>query len=212
MLDLMSEAPGPLPGAPPPDPWFRRHPTIAVTVAVALFAGVLTLRLVSDDPADAFSMLYALPVALLASTYGVRGGTLAGVVAVGLIVVWAAARHVTLSPVGWTSRVVPLLLLGVLLGLATDQARRAEVVRRQLEGSALLHREAIEINDLLVQGLAAARLYFEGGDVETGRRLLDETIGQARELVSGLIRRADMGGQTVAISNDQPRDPRSSPS
>ena len=30
--------------------------------------------------------------------------------------------------------------------------------------------EAIEVNDTLVQGLAAARLYFEGGDVETGRR------------------------------------------
>jgi glucose-6-phosphate-specific signal transduction histidine kinase len=206
MLDLMSDASGPLPGSQPPDPWFRRHPTAAATVAVALFAGVLTLRLASDDPADAFSMLYALPVALLASAYGVRGGSLAGFVAVGLIVLWAGTQHVALSPTGWTSRVVPLLLLGVLLGQATDQARRAEAERRQLEGSALLHREAIEINDLLVQGLAAARLYFEAGDVETGRRLLDETIGQARDLVSGLIRRADMGGQTVTIINDQPSD------
>jgi hypothetical protein len=42
--------------------------------------------------------------------------------------------------------------------------------------------------------------------VDTGRRILDETIGQARDLVSGLIRRADMGWQTVRIAQDQPRD------
>jgi hypothetical protein len=206
MLDLMDDAPGPGPRPPHRDPWFRQHPATALTVALALYAAVLTLRLLSDNPMNAYSMLYALPVALLAIAFGLRGGALAGAVAVGLIVLWALSQHVNLTPTGWTSRVVPLLLLGLLLGQAADQARRAEVERRQLEGSALLHREAIEINDLLVQGMAAARLYFEGGDVETGRRILDQTIGQARDLVSELIRRADMGGRTVPIAQDQPSD------
>jgi hypothetical protein len=189
------------------DPWFRRHPAIALAVGTVLFAAVLTLRLVAGSPTDAYSMLYALPVALLASAFGLRGGAVAGVVAVGLIVLWAGSQHVDLTPTGWMSRVIPLLLLGVLLGQSADQARRAEAERRRLEASAMLHREAIEINDLLVQGLAAARLYFEGGDVDTGRRVLDQTIGQARGLVSGLIRRAEMGGQTVRVDQDTPTDP-----
>jgi hypothetical protein len=92
------------------------------------------------------------------------------------------------------------------VGQAADQAGRAEEERRRLETSALLHQEAIEINDMLVQGLAAARLYFESGDVDTGRRILDETIAQARELVSGLIRRAEMGGQSVPVAGVPPRD------
>lgn len=183
-------------------PWFRRHPTSAVTVAGVLFAGILVLRLVAGSPSDAFSMLYALPVALLASAFGLRAGTLAGLLGIGLIVVWATAEDISLTPSGWMSRVVPLLLLGVFVGRAADQARRAEEERRRLETSALLHQEAIEINDMLVQGLAAARLYFERGDVDTGRRILDETIAQARELVSGLIRRADMGGHSFPVSGD----------
>jgi hypothetical protein len=177
-----------------------------VTVAGALFAAVLTLRLLVGDAGDAFSMLYALPVALLANAFGLRVGLVAGVGAVAHIVVWTLVDDVTLSPTGWTSRAVPLLLLGVLVGQAADQAGRAEEERRRLETSALLHQEAIEINDMLVQGLAAARLYFESGDVDTGRRILDETIAQARELVSGLIRRAEMGGQSVPVAGAPPRD------
>lgn len=199
MLDGMAVALAPISGPSQVGPWFRRHPSLALVVAGVLFTGVLTLRLTAGNATDAYSMLYALPVALLASAFGFRAGAFAGLAAVGLIVLWAAARHITLTPTGWTSRVVPLLLLGVLVGQAADQARRAEAERRRLETSALLHREAIEINDMLVQGLAAARLYFEGGDVAMGRRILDETIGQARELVSGLIRRADMGGRTEQV-------------
>jgi len=204
----MTVASPPTFGPPQLGPWFRRHPVSALTVAGVLFAGILVLRLLTGGPADAFSMLYALPVALLAIAFGLRSGALAGLAAVGLIAVWAIAEDVSLTPLGWLSRAVPLLLLGVLLGHASDQARRAEEERRRVETSALLHQEAIEINDRLVQGLAAARLYFESGDVDTGRRILDETIAQARELVSGLIRRADMGGRSVPVSGDPPTGPR----
>jgi hypothetical protein len=207
MLDGMAVAFAPISGSAQVGPWFRRHPALALGVAGVLFTGVLSLRLLAGSPTDAFSMLYALPVALLASAFGLRAGALAGLAAVGLIVLWVVAEHVSLTATGWTSRVVPLLLLGVLVGQAADQARRAESERRRLETSALLHREAIEINDMLVQGLAAARLYFESGDVATGRRILDETIGQARELVSGLIRRAEMGGRTEQVGRDSGESP-----
>lgn len=162
----------------PRDPWFRRHSPLALAVAGILFAGVLGLRMLFGSPVDAYSMLYALPIALIATTFGLRAGTVAGLLAVGLTVLWAMTQSVHLAPTGWASRVLPLLLLGVLLGHATDRERRAHEEHRRLEAAALLHREAIEINDSLVQGMAAAKWSFEAGQVETGTRILDRTICQ----------------------------------
>lgn len=68
----------------PRDPWFRRCPFLALVVAGILFAGVLCLRLFFGSPVDAYSMLYALPIALVATTFGLRAGTSAGLVGVGL--------------------------------------------------------------------------------------------------------------------------------
>jgi len=187
-------------------PWFRGHPGLAVTVAAALFVAVLSLRLAVGTPVDAYSMLYALPVALVATTFGLRAGTVAGLVAVGLTALWAVVQDVSLTPTGWTSRVLPLLLLGVLLGHATDRERLAERERRRLEAAALLHREAIEINDSLVQGMAVAKWSLDAGRVDASKQILDQTIAQAQDLVSGLIRRAGMGARTESSDGHSPSD------
>ncbi|MEV0283725.1 MULTISPECIES: hypothetical protein [unclassified Kribbella] len=157
---------------------------------------VLVLRLLSGDPVDAYSMLYVFPVALVAITFGARAGVGAGLIAVALMVVWVVVRDVSLTATGWVSRVLPMLLLGLLLGDASDRLSRAETERRRLEAAALLHRDAIEINDSLVQGMAAARWSLQAGRIDAGMRTLDETIDEAQDLVSGLIRQAGMGGQT----------------
>lgn len=174
---------------------------MAMAVAGVLFAAVLAIRLLSGTPLDAYSMLYALPVALVAATSGLRAGTLAGVVAVGLTVLWAVLEDVSLTPTGWASRVLPLLLLGVLLGHATDRERRIELERRRLQAAALLHREAIEVNDRLVQGMAAARWSLDAGQVDRGADILDQTIVQAQDLVSDLIRRAGMGSRAEPLDH-----------
>lgn len=183
----------------PSGPWFRRHVGLALTVAGALYAAVFSLRLLAGTPVDAYSMLYALPVALVATTFGLRAGALGGVVAIGLTVLWAELQDFSLTTTGWASRALPLLLLGILLGHATDRDRRAEVERRRLEAGALLHREAIEINDSLVQGMAAAKWFLDVGEVDAGTRILDQTIVQAHLLVSGLIRQADMSARTEPL-------------
>ncbi|HEX5087831.1 MAG TPA: hypothetical protein VFV89_08485 [Nocardioides sp.] len=177
-------------------PWFQQRPRFALGVAVALFAAILTLRLLTGTPMDAYSMLYALPIALMAVAYGVRGGAVAGLVAIGLTVVWVVARDVSLTPTGWLSRCLPMLLLGVLLGEATDRARRAELEQLRLAKAALLHRKAIEINDSLIQDMAAAKWSLEAGQVEVGLLTLDQAITKAQGLVSSLIRAADMGERT----------------
>jgi hypothetical protein len=164
----------------------------AVVVAASLFAGVFGLRMSVGAPVDAYALLYTLPVALLAVTFGLRGGAAGGAVALLLTIVWASTQDVSMSVGAWLSRAVPLLLLGVLLGAATDRSRAAEQARRQAEAAAMLHREAVEINDHLVQGMVAARLALESGRVQTGLELLTATIGEGHRLVSDLIRRADM--------------------
>ncbi len=193
----------------PGDPWFRRRHGVTLAVAGVLYAGILALLMLTGDPADGYSMLYAFPVALVATAFGMRAGALAGLVAVALIALWVVLDDVPLDASGWASRVLPTLLLGTLLGRASDRMRQAEQERRTLAASALLHREAIEINDTLVQGMAAAKWLLDAGQVDAGRQTLDGTIGQAHELVSGLIRRAGMGGRSEPVQLGSDRTARS---
>jgi hypothetical protein len=162
-------------------------------VAGLLYIAITLLRFLAGDVADASSILLALPVALTAMAFGLWSGVVASLVAVAQLVLLAAVEDVSLSGTGWASRVLPMVLLGVLLGDASDRLHRGEEERRRLESASLLHREAIEINDTLVQGVAAAKWSLEAGRVDDGLRTLDETMAEAQDLVSDLIRRADMG-------------------
>jgi len=180
------------------EPWFRQRPVVALGVAGVLYVVVFLLRVLAGGPDDAYALLFVLPVALVAITFGMRAGLAGGLVGVALTVVWVVVDDVSLSPTGWASRILPLLLLGGLLGDASDRLRRADAEKRRLEAAALLYREAIEINDSLVQGMAAARWALEVGRLDAGLRTLELTIAQAEELVSGLIRQADMGGSSAA--------------
>lgn len=181
------------------EPWFSLRPRLALSVIGMLFIAVLTLRLFAGDPVDAYSMLYVLPVALAATAFGVRGGVFAGLVALALILIWILVRDVTLSPTGWATRMVPILLLGVLLGRAIDRQRRAERDRREFEAAALLHAEAIEINDSLVQRMSAAKWALEAGQTDAGLAILTTAVSEAHRLVSGLLRRADMGRRSELL-------------
>jgi hypothetical protein len=182
----------------PREPWFRQRPVVALGVAGVLYALVFSIRVLAGGPDDAYALLFVLPVALVAVTFGMRAGLAGGLVGVALIVVWVVVEDVSLSATGWASRILPLLFLGGLVGDASDRLRRADAEKRRLEAAALLYREAIEINDSLVQGMAAARWALEAGRLNAGLRTLELTIVQAEELVSGLIRQADMAGSSAA--------------
>jgi hypothetical protein len=174
-------------------PWFRARPRAALAVSVALFGAVFVLRLADDTASDAVSMLYTLPVALVALAFGRAAGLAAGATAVLLVVVWVAVDDQTLSVLGWVSRAVPLVLLGGLLGDASDRLSRAERRRLALETDAQRQRDATEVNDTLVQGMAAAKWALESGRHDAGLRTLDETLRLGHQLVSELLRQGDMG-------------------
>lgn len=182
-------------------PWFRARPRRALLVAAILYLGVLALRLLTDNALDAISMLYVFPVALVAMVGGRWTGLVAGGLAVGLVAVWAVLQGVELSALGWASRVLPLLLVGMLIGDASDRLEEAATEREARKLAQLRQREAVEINDSLVQGMAAAKWAMEAGRHEDGLQLLGETIEQAHRLVSTLIREA--GAQSRSLSLEE---------
>lgn len=57
----------------------------------------------------------------------------------------------------------------------------------------LLHRQAVEVNDSLIQGMAAAKWAIEAGNHDLGLRTLEETIEAGQRMVSQLIRESGMG-------------------
>ena len=182
-------------------PWFSTRPRLAITVALVLYAGVFTLRLAVHGLEPSINSLYALPVALVAFSFGTRAGIAAGSAGISLTVVWAAMEGTTRTTLGWASRAVPLLLLGVLVGRSSDQLRAVDDLERDLIESEITQREAAEINDSIVQGLAAAKWAFEAGASDRGLEVLDETIRTSQTLVSDLLAGSGPGARRVSRAN-----------
>lgn len=104
----------------------RGH-SLRVTVAAALFAGLTGLRFaLGSDPANGVTLLYLLPVALLAVEFGVRGGLAGGAIAFALFLFWALSGEVALDAVGYTTRTVLLFGIGGGIGFLSERRDRAE--------------------------------------------------------------------------------------
>lgn len=173
-------------------PWFYRWPALSVTVAAALYVGIFVLRMTTGTPAEATMLFFVLPISLIAVTFGMMWGLTGGLIAIGLIVVWAVTEHVELTAVGWTTRALPMLLLGILVGRAADRLRASEAARAALDAAAHWHRQAVEINDSIVQGLSAAKWSLEAGRNERALETVTETLDSAQTLVSQLLRDAEV--------------------
>ena len=180
-------------------PWFWAHPLAALAVAAVLAAGIFVLRLAVDGVEDSICNLYVLPIALVALTSGRRAGLLAGVAAVALLWAWVLISGGQLTPLGWTSRIVPFVLLGLLVGDAADRIREAERTERHARTLEHLERQAAELHDSVMQQLAAAKWRIEAGDVEGGLRALTDAMGTSQALVGQLL------GQDSVLPGDRHR-------
>lgn len=167
------------------EPWFTQHPRLALAVAGASFVGGFVLRL--SVHGDSISMLFVFPVALLALGFGFRAGAIAGMLAGSLLVVWAIVADESVNAVGWLSMLTPLLFLGTLVGAASDRMRAARRAERFAMAVALLQRDTAEINDSVVQGLAATKWLLEAGEVDRAIAALEETAATAQELVTRVL-------------------------
>jgi hypothetical protein len=167
-------------------PYIQR-PWAAAIVASGLYAVVFVMRLMIHGT-DPITVFYIFPVALLAMTFGSRTGVVAGVFGVLLIIAWGAIESVAADPLGWLARGAPIMLLGFLVGEASDQLRAAAQTQQALFAAQLREREAAEINDSIIQGLAAAKWSIETGEIERGLDALTDTIATTEALVAALLR------------------------
>ena len=101
-------------------------------VAGALFAGIFTLRWNAADPADSITVLYSVPVVLLAARFGLRGGLAAALFAFALTAFWSAALDVGLGPLAFTARLGAFLAAGVAVGLVAERVIRMSDDRHRL--------------------------------------------------------------------------------
>jgi signal transduction histidine kinase len=143
--------------------------------AGALFASVLALLFAVSDPVQAASVLFVVPIALLALSDGLRGGAAGAVVATALLAVWVHSDDVHLNAIGWGSRIISFLMIGLLVGHYQDLARAYE--RRRLD-----ERYAGELHDRVVQSLVLARYQLRDNDDPSAA--VDTALANAKEIIS----------------------------
>lgn len=96
----------------------------AFAVAAALFVVATIARFALPDPANGVGFLFLVPICLIATDFGWRGGLASGGIAFGLIVTWTQLEGVTLSGIGYSSRAITYLSVGWLVGVLGEQRRR----------------------------------------------------------------------------------------
>jgi hypothetical protein len=159
----------------------------AAVLVAAMFVAVYALRWITEDVADATSLLYVLPVALAASVFGRRAGIAAALVAVALLTSWILLSGADVTLLGWMTRSTTMFVLGHLLGTTVDRLRAVEGVRHRLGLAVARHRDAVEINDSIVQALVAAKWSLERGDVEGGLDGVSDALATAQQLVQEML-------------------------
>jgi PAS domain S-box-containing protein len=113
-----------LPGT---DPRLKLARTPTLLLATALFASVFALRLIDGSGSDDETLLYVIPVGVLALGFGLRGGLVGAPIGFALTVWWdVGSRHVTLSPLGYLITALAYLLVGVLVGVFVEARRNLE--------------------------------------------------------------------------------------
>jgi hypothetical protein len=165
---------------------------------------VFAASLLNGDPAGAVVDLYVLPVALVAVAFGRRTGIAAGLLGAGLIAVSPGPAGMGHSVLGSIVRAVAVVLVAAVLGDASDRLWAAHRLRTDIAIAAERHREAIEVNDGLVQGMAAAKWLLESGRRSEALATLDETLLVGQRLVSKLIRDAHDDADKAACSRRSP--------
>jgi hypothetical protein len=163
----------------------------AVVLSTVLFVVVFELGLAVAAHQVSVTALFVLPIALIALAFGERRGLVAGLVALGLTAAWVWIGSVDRTVLDWVSAAMPLLLIGALVGHASDRLADAHELQLRLERAELRQREAADVNDTILQSIEVAKWMFEADRNERGLEVLTETVDSAQALVSGLLAESD---------------------
>src|SRR5688572_24634058 len=94
---------------------------------------VFALGFVVSDPNEAVTVLYTLPIAMIALALGAGAGVVAALVALALTGLWATIDDVDIGVLGYVTRGTCFLLLGGVLGHFATRLRSAYDTVRQRE-------------------------------------------------------------------------------
>lgn len=165
-------------------------------VSIGLLAAISALKFLLQSPGQATAMLYLFPIALLAVTFGLRGGLAGAAAGYSLFAIFQVLHgNDGVSAFGWVIRFLAMFLLGILLGRSSDAAAASarasldEQARRcRLEDANKRYAEAIEISDSILQHMAAAKWLTEQGRLDEADEVLGSTIERGERMVEGLLR------------------------
>jgi signal transduction histidine kinase len=128
--------------------WPERRSAVLLS-SVLLFLAIFLLREFVKGTGDALSLLYVIPVALLALELGVRAGVLTAFAATAATGVWMATVPTGIGWVGLVVRGLIYLTVGVIAGHFSDQMRRHSIRDESLLRSGLDLARLDESEDLL---------------------------------------------------------------
>jgi diguanylate cyclase (GGDEF)-like protein len=103
-------------------------------VCAVLLALITLMRIAVSNPIEAIGFLYVIPISMLASERGLRGGLLAAAGAMFCTTGWAVLQDVPLGLVGFGARGATFFGVGLIVGLQSQQRLTLQREREELLG------------------------------------------------------------------------------
>lgn len=155
--------------------------------SAALYVAIFVVHQLVTAQGDALSLLYIVPVALLALELGAVAGLIAAAVGTGAVGLWMATAHTNVGLAGLLVRALIFASVGAVAGRFSDQMRR----------------HSARDESLLRSGLDLARL----DESEDLLALLSDHIERAVEVASvrveldgaSAVQRGDPGGERLRV-------------
>jgi PAS domain S-box-containing protein len=148
---------------------------MTIGFAGAMFVAIFALGILIDNPAEAPSVLYVLPVALIAIRFGVLGGTIAATFALVLFGIVNAMNEEGAGALGYLTRASAFYVLGALLGSFSTRLRSTYemVLSREQQLQAILDNSTavIYLKDRAGKYILVNRRFEEQFHVQRGQAI-----------------------------------------
>jgi signal transduction histidine kinase len=155
----------------------ERRPVVLAAAGV-LFVVIFAVLQTHVGAADAIELFYVVPIALIALELGLRAGIAAASLSFALFLVWVASGDPGITSLGYITRPVAFVAVGIIAGRFSDRMRATQRRQEQLLQSGLALAQVSDLDALplllaeharRVVDLAGVRVSLDGAaDAEAG--------------------------------------------